>query len=709
MKIRLATLTLLAIFIGFFGIQTNAFSKPAATFNNSKVQRMPGLTAVEFGDRTGHQTEINFTFDKKLEEKPLSFTTTDPARIIVDFANTHNALKKSHLAIDSGAVRDVRVLEANGRTRAVIDLKEATSYKTVMKGKTARLLLASASLQPKYPKEDHFRSKSSRFFKQPQRIKHIDFQKTAKESGKLIVALNSKDVNIDLREEGGIYIAEFKDTQLPKRLQQRYDVRDFGTPIQTIDVTQQGDKVRMEINAKGQYEHLAYQVNSNFIMDVKPIEKEHKGLEKRRKPDYKGSRLSLNFQDIKVRNVLQLLAEFTKINIVVSDSVQGSMTLRLHDVPWDQALDIILKTQGLDKRRMGNVVLVAPAKELAAQEKAELVAQQDVTNLAPLHSELIQINYAKAENLADLLKKKSSSILSSRGNVSFDERTNFLVVQDTASRLREVRHFLGKLDVPVKQVLIEARIVNVDKDFEKDLGIRFGLTKENHYSGTLSAANKLASGEEPSAIFNELAKTTDRLNVDLPASVSSIGEKAGTLGIALAKLGHDILLDLELSAIESEGRGKVLSAPRLMTANQHEAYIEKGEEIPYEAATSSGATAVEFKKAVLSLRVTPQITPDNRIILNLQVNQDKKSDTTSVDGVPAIDTREISTQVLVDNGQTIVLGGIYEKTDTKTVKRVPFFGSLPIIGALFRNSQKIDKRKELLVFVTPKIVDSNIS
>lgn len=420
--------------------------------------------------------------------------------------------------------------------------------------------------------------------------------------------------------------------------------------------------------------------------------------------------LSLNFQNIKVRAVLQLIAEFTGLNIVASDSVQGSITLHLNNVPWQQALDIILQSQGLAKRQVGNVILIAPLPEVATHEKENMEAQQQVIDLSPLHSELIAIKYGKAEQMGALLKGQSSTILSSRGNVTVDARTNTLWVQDTTQRLTEIRNLISRLDVPVRQVLIEARIVNIDNSAERDLGIRFGVTQGNHITGTLNGANQLATGSSASNI-----SVADRLNMDLP-SIPSTGLSSdptahppyGTLGIALAKLSGGILLDLELSALETEGLGEVIANPRVITADQQAAIIQQGQEIPYQQVSSSGATNVEFKDAVLKLEVTPQITPDGRIILALKVHQDKVA-TLTVQGVPAIDTRSLETQVLVDNGETIVLGGVYQLSKTDTVQRIPFLGALPVIGPLFRNNQVISDRQELLIFVTPKIIQQALA
>ncbi len=416
--------------------------------------------------------------------------------------------------------------------------------------------------------------------------------------------------------------------------------------------------------------------------------------------------ISLNFQDIKVRSVLQILAQFTGLNIVTSDTVNGSITLHVENVPWQEALAIVLQTQGLGKKKLGDVIYIAPIKEIAEQEKTELEAQQQLQDLGALSSSLLQINYSKAADIAALLKAQGGSFLSSRGNVSVDARTNTIWIQDVPSRLVEIRKLIHQLDVPVKQVLIEARIVNINSDFAQEMGVRFGVTKPDHLSGTLLGADSINAGLMPVGNTANIygATLANRLNVDLPSTGATTGVGPASIGLALARLGPGTLLDLELSAMESEGEGQIISSPRVITADQQAALIQSGEEIPYQESTSSGATNIAFKNAVLSLSVTPQITPDGKVNLALKVNQDKANFTKAVNSVPSIDTKSIETHVMVDNGQTIVLGGVYETQDGKTVKRVPFLGSLPIVGALFRNTVTQNQRTELLIFITPKVV-----
>ncbi|HLP41845.1 MAG TPA: type IV pilus secretin PilQ family protein, partial [Fibrobacteria bacterium] len=518
-------------------------------------------------------------------------------------------------------------------------------------------------------------------------------------------------VVVDLQTKGDKLVAEFAQSHLPAELERRLDVTDFATPVRTIDSLNADDTVRIIIAPEGQYEYLAYQVGNVYTIDVKPpVKVQADRLTK--ETEYTGEKLSLNFQNIDVRAVLQLIGDFTGLNMVASDTVQGNLTLRLKNVPWDQALEIILKAKGLAMRKNGNVVLVAPSEEIAAREKLELEAGQQIQELAPLHTEFFQINYAKAEEVSKLLKAEGNSLLSKRGNITVDARTNTLMILDTSDKLDEIRKVIARLDIPIRQVLIESRIVIASDQFSKDIGARFGVSRiaKNGGNGMITNAGSL---EATTTSINQgftnstVAGSTgiwdgpirygalgDRLNVDLAVS------EAPRFGLAI--LGSDYLVDLELSAMQSEGKGEVVSSPRVVTANQKEAKIEQGVEIPYLQATSSGATSVAFKKATLSLGVTPQITPDDRVVMDLKVNKDNVGEV--FNGVPSINTRNVDTQVLVNNGATVVLGGIYEQTRSQEVDKVPLLGDLPLVGALFRQTRKVDDKAELLIFVTPKIL-----
>jgi type IV pilus assembly protein PilQ len=551
-------------------------------------------------------------------------------------------------------------------------------------------------------------------------ITNVDFRRTRDGGGRVIVSLTDPGTPVDIRQEGARVVAIFKDTALPAELMRRLDVMDFATPVSTVDTLKTNLDTRIVISAEGKYDQLAYQSDNEFSIEINPVAdqvEEASSLYSDTK-EYEGQRLTLNFQDIETRAVLQLLAETSGRNIVVSDTVQGNVTLRLRNVPWDQALDIVMTTKGLDMRQNGNVIIVAPAEEIAARETADLEARNAISELEPMYSEFLQVNYAKAQDLAVLIGAEGggNSMLSERGSIAVDDRTNTLLVQDTATRLEDIRRMVRTLDVPIKQVLIESRIVVVNDDFSRDLGVRLGVTayREN---GTDGAAVISGTGPGTDTMVNsivdnlgstgqitpvELPILTDRYNVNVP-----IAEAAGRFSLAV--LERDYLVDLELTALEAEGRGEIVSTPRVITANQKEARIEQGVEIPYQQSASSGATTVQFKKAVLSLEVTPQITPDNNIIMDLRVHKDNVGDVISTGGlggtVPSIDTRAVETQVLVEDGQTVVLGGIYETERRETIKKVPFLGDIPAVGALFRSKQLQNDKSELLIFVTPRILE----
>jgi type IV pilus assembly protein PilQ len=648
------------------------------------------------------RVRIDFQFAQKIENLPASFITQKPSRLILDFISSDNQIDAAlnSKKVDIGSLLSYSIVAVGERVRAILSLSSTVSYSGAVAGNVYTLTLNGKSNQLFQPRKEIFITNQrvdARY-----ELKHIDYRGTGKQGGRVIIDLSNTSIPIEVTQTGKEVVAIFNSTRVPSTLMKRYDVQDFQSPAQLITVNQDGKNARLTILNNGDYGYFAYQVNKQFLIDIFPLTAEEIKQAKLKKLVYSGKLISLNFQNIQIRAVLQLLADFTGINMVVSDKVNGNITLRLNDTPWDQALDIILKTNSLDKRKTGNIMMIAPASELLKQEKTELISQLEVSNLAPLRSELLQINYAKAADIATLLKDKNTSLLSKRGTLSVDMRTNTIWIQDTGAQIDGIRELLKQLDVPVKQVLIEARIVDVTKDFTRDLGIAWGVSKTTHLSGTLSGANQLAQGITPPNV----TPLADRLNVDLAAA--PVVGTAASVGLALAKLGDGILLDLELSALESEGKGEVIASPRLITMNQQAAVIESGQEIPYQEATSSGATAVAFKKAVLSLKVTPQITPDNKIMMDLQINQDTPSAQT-FNGVPAILTKEIQTTVLVDNGQTVVLGGIYTQTKNNSIRRVPFFGQLPVVGALFRNQNTTIQNEELLIFITPRIITNTLS
>ena len=659
------------------------------------------LESIESEGLPGNKTQITLTLSNAAPA-PLSFTIDNPARIALDLPATSNGLGTRSQDIGVGMVESLTTVEAQGRTRVIVNLVDMVPYEAHADGNKIILTVQNAGSDVSTAAA----ASSAATGGSKGDIGNVDFRRGEDGQGRVIITLSDPSIPVDLQQQGGKVIVDFYRASLPKELERRLDVLDFATPVKTIDTFTKGENVHMVITPMGEYEYLAYQSGNQFTIEVRELTIEEVEESKKDEFGYSGERLSLNFQDIEVRSVLQLIADFTGINIVVSDTVGGSLTLRLKNVPWDQALDIILKTKGLAMRQNGNVMLVAPSEEIAAREKLELESQKQIEELEPLYSEFIQVNYAKAEDIAELLKSAETTLLSDRGMATIDERTNTLLVQDIASKLVEVRKLVARLDIPVRQVLIESRIVVAKNDFAKDLGVKFGLSKQTRFNGdhTLVVGGAQENGlvTDPQTGFEVPAGSgADGLLVDLPV----IGATS-SIGLAVGKLGSH-LLQLELSAMEAEGTGEVISSPRVLTSNQKAAFIESGVEIPYQAATSSGATNVSFKKAVLSLNVTPQITPDDRIIMDLQVNKDSVGEVFL--GVPSIDTNEVSTQVLVDNGETLVLGGIYEQTRSDEIDRVPFFGELPLVDWMFKQTRTVDDKAELLIFVTPKIVKENIN
>jgi len=672
------------------------------------------LTDISFSSLPGNRVLVKLVLEQPLSQDPVSFTIDNPSRIAFDFPDVLNKVEKRSQNVGVGAVRSLNAVEAKGRTRVVLNLVQMVPYETRVDGNTVAVTLESTpSSTPMTggsaalgaaPASAHVGKELS--------INNIDFRRGKGGEGRVIVSLSDASASVDVTEEGGKIVVNFVNAKIPSNLAQRLDVVDFATPVTMVDTRAVGNGVRMEVGSQGNIEHLAYQSDSIFTLEVKPVTKEQKEQTKKQELGYTGEKLSLNFQNIEVRAVLQLIADFTSLNLVASDTVTGSVTLRLKNVPWDQALDIVLRTKGLDMRKMGNVILVAPADEIASREKQDLESQKQIQELEPLRSEIIQVNYAKASELAGLLKAKENVLLSERGSVTVDERTNTLLVMDTSHKLADIRQLVSKLDIPIRQVLIESRIVIASNDFSKDLGVRFGTTgvkaRSNGMVGvtgsstgidtmTTSALSNIQAGGNAAPVA--LPSLSDRLNVNLPPS-STAGR------IAFGFLGPDYMVDLELAAMQREGHGEVVSSPRVITANQREALIEQGVEIPYQTASSSGATTVAFKKAVLSLKVKPQITPDDRVIMDLTINKDSVGSIYA--GTPSINTREITTQVLVDNGETVVLGGVYEQSKSDSTAKVPFLGDLPVVGYLFRNNIKADGKEELLIFITPKILKDSL-
>ena len=680
------------------------------------------LQDIQVQSLPGQRVELKLIMSDTAPE-PLAFTIDEPARIALDLPGTTLGMSSRRRDVNLGPLDTVLTAEANGRTRVVLNLDSMVSYEMRRSGNTVIVTLGAdnddTEIVTQFAGSGAAASAPASYASSGARsIVSVDFRRTRDGGGRVLISLSDPSTPVDIRQEGGRVVAVFKDTSLPAELMRRLDVMDFATPVTTVDTLRTNNDTRIVISAEGKYEQLAYQSDNEFTIEINPAlataDEAQSTLFSETK-EYEGQRLTLNFQDIETRAVLQLLAETSGRNIVVSDTVQGNVTLRLRNVPWDQALDIVMTTKGLDMRQNGNVILVAPAEEIAARETADLEAKQAITELEPLYSEFMQVNYAKATDLASLISagEGGNSLLSDRGSVAIDDRTNTLLVQDTASRLQDIRRLVATLDIPIRQVLIESRIVVVRDDFSRDLGVRFGVTAVSDEVGQLISVTGTSDGSQTivDSALDNLALTgspfpvdapdiSDRYNVNVP-----IQSAAGRF--ALAVLDTDYIVDLELTALQAEGRGEIVSTPRVITANQKEARIEQGVEIPYQESASSGATTTQFKKAVLSLTVTPQITPDNNIIMDLLVSKDNVGELTpSATGglVPSIDTRSVETQVLVSDGQTVVLGGIYETERRETVTKVPFLGDIPGIGALFRSTQKSANKAELLIFVTPRIL-----
>ncbi|KGM07646.1 Type IV pilus biogenesis protein PilQ [Methylophaga thiooxydans] len=663
------------------------------------------LKSLDFSALPGNKAKIQLVFSEPIA-KPNSFSTDEPARIIVDFAGVANKLQERTKQVNVGVTRSISTVEAGERTRMVINLLQKAPYVISQNGNQMEITIDNANANANATQTTQRRSQSGMTT-----VTDVDFRRGEEGEARLIVKLDGEEAAMDVRQERGDIVIELANVALPDKLHRRLDVIDFATPVKFIDSDASANATKLTLTTEGRYEHLAYQSENTLVVEVKPLPEQPQAGQDRNQFGYSGEKLSLNFQNIEVRAVLQLLADFTGMNLVTSDTVKGNLTLRLKNVPWDQALDIILKTKGLAMRQNGNVLMVAPAAEIAAREKQELEAQKQLVELEPLYTEIVEIKFAKADLLATLLRTDGkqggnsgqSGFLSPRGSITIDDRTNSLLIRDTADNLVDIRQVIDELDKPVRQVLIESRIVIANNDFNKELGVRFGTSAQSNTLGAGSSGSLTGLSTNPNNNDQIRADSVvgNDLNVNLPVSNPS-----GSIGLALAKLPLGMILELELSAMQAEGKGEVISSPRVITSNQQQATIEQGTEIPYQEATSSGATNVSFKEAVLKLDVTPQITPDDRIVMDLEVSKDEVGEVFL--GVPSIDTRSVKTQVLVDNGETVVLGGIYEQSTNDNVERVPFFGDLPYVGFLFKNTFKEDRKRELLVFVTPKIVKEGL-
>ena len=659
------------------------------------------LTAVDATAASNSEINIRLTL-AGAAPVPSVFTVNEPARLSIDLPGTDLAVAERYRRIDEGPVQAIALAAGEDRTRVVVELATMTDYRINRQGNeitigigggmsapaTPQTPVTQASVRPSTPVRpmtDTDYQAQAASVRGPQ-VRDIDFRRGENGAGRIEIVLDGVNSAVDVSERDGQVIANLPGVALPDALERRLDVLDFATPVKTIDALARDGGTRLVVTpvSGADFEQIAYQTGDRFYIELQPLTASEKADREEEKPRYTGERISLSFQNIDVRAVLQIIADVADVNMVVSDSVTGNMALRLEDVPWDQALDIIMQSKGLGMRRENNVITVAPLAEIAAREQAELAAQQATTNLAPLRSEIVQINYARAGELAALLRSTTGelSLLSERGQVTVDERTNSLLINETREKLDEIRRVINRLDIPVRQVLIESRIVVANREFSRNLGVDAGVTDRADPAGN-----------------------TGGFTVDLPVD----GNAAGTFTTTL--IGSSFNVDLALSALESENRGEIISSPRVITANAKEAKIEQGVEIPYLEAASSGAATVEFKEAVLGLTVTPQITPDERVIMDLYVTQDTQGDTINVQGggsVPSINTRSLTTQVLVDDGETVVLGGIYEQEDRDVQDRVPILSEIPLLGVLFRGSERTRDKRELLLFVTPKILKESL-
>ncbi|MFN7484738.1 MAG: type IV pilus secretin PilQ [Betaproteobacteria bacterium] len=685
------------------------------------------IRAITSSQQAGTEV-VRIELAQPLSAVPAGFAVQSPPRIAIDLPGVSNAIGRNLVEVNQGNLRSIAVAQAGDRTRLVLNLKQASGYRAQVQGNALLLVLdvggpaaeavaaapaaAGSTFSPAQNADN-------------QALRDIDFRRGSDGAGRVIVSLPSTQVGVDIRQQGQNLVVEFLRSSLPEPLRRRLDVTDFGTPVRTVATFQNGDRVRMVVEPTGAWEHSAYQTDNQFVLEVRPMKVDPNKLTQG--PGFSGEKLSLNFQNIEVRALLQVIADFTNFNVVTSDTVTGTVTLRLKDVPWDQALDIILQSKGLGVRKNGNVLWIAPKDELTAKEQLDLEARKKVAELEPLRTQAFQLNYTKAEEVARGLIGSGSAqgggggatstrILSPRGSVISESRTNQLFVSDIPSKLEEVQSLIQRIDIPVRQVLIEARIVEADDSFGRALGVKLGAVDARGIRGgvpgyNLGGNNYAAIGGNYNAINTTVGllpppiPVPDSQFVNLPANVSNSafgGSSAATFALSLFSATANRFLNLELSALESEGRGKIISSPRVITADQVKALIEQGEELPYQAATSSGATSVQFRKANLKLEVVPQITPEGNVILDVDVNKDSVGRST-VAGF-AIDTKHVKTQVLVENGGTVVIGGIFTQTERDTLNKVPLLGDIPYLGLLFQNKVRSTSRTELLVFITPKIV-----
>lgn len=721
---------------GWLSLQYSAYAAEGAVTNHQ-------LQAVDVTSLPGGRLHVQLQLNDTLVAAPASFTLNNPPRIVFDIPNTHNATGKNTVVVNQGVLKSLQVAQANDRSRVVLNLTKPVSHQVQLQNNAVVVALARESAESAAP------SPAKRFSEpetsQHHRIQQIDFVRGKNGEGRILVELSDNNVGVNVKNAGKTVVIDFNNTELPEHLQRRLNVINFNTPVLYVDALRRNQQAQIVIEPDGDWEQSAYQTDRKLVVDIRPLVKDPNKLIQGSRQGYAGEKLSLNFQRVDVRDVLKVIADFTGKNIVVSDSVSGTVTIGLKDVPWDQALDVIMKSKGLDMRVNGSVISVAPADEFAAKEKAQLTAEAERETLESLRTEVFSLRYQKAADFRNMLlgggpgaggsssgassstssASRLNRILSPRGSVTYDARTNTIFVQDTPRKLEEIQSIINKVDVAVKQVMIESRMVIASNTFSKALGARFGITQTGtpgsntnvtvsgslgnrftQISSTGVATQGTHSGSIQTATSGGSVTTSSDGQPDLMSNLP-VTNAYGSVALSLLKLSANMLLNLELSALEADARGKVISSPRVTTANQQKARIAQGVEIPYQSATSSGATAVSYKKAELSLEVTPQITPDSKIIMDLDVRKDSKGEETS--GGVAINTQNVQTQVLVGNGETVVLGGIYEQVSRKSTDKVPFFGDLPVVGYAFKRNTKQEDKTELLIFITPKIMDETLN
>ena len=706
----------MAKILGVIGVLTASFWAVLAMAQTP----LNSVEAFNVSQQSG-KVIVKLTLKEALKSQPGSFTVANPARIAFDLPNTVNGLGRNSQNIGEGELLSMNMVQAGERTRMVLNLRRSVGYDTQIDGKNLLIILAAAPAASGSGGAAVTHFVEARQFDM-HTVRDVDFRRGKAGEGRIVVDLSDSSTGIDIRVQGQNLVIDFFKTSLPDKLRRRLDVTDFGTPVQSINTFNQGENVRMVIAPKGLWEHSAYQTDTQFVVEVKQVVPDPNKLAQGSKAGFSGEKLSLNFQNVEVRSVLNVIADFTDLNIITSDAVGGSLTLRLKDVPWDQALQIILDTRGLDMRKNGNVVWIAPRDELATKEKLMLESQQQIGELEAVRTESFVLNYQKAADVQTLLTSPNQKVLSKRGSAVVDARTNTVFVQDVPTRLEEVRKLIAQIDVPVRQVMIEARIVEASDTFSKNLGAKLGYNEKvpggdwlggqalrtsigpnltNTAQQTSNATNTATLGTGTADITGATGQ-----NVNMPANGLG-GFNAGVISTILFNRNFTRFITLELSALEADGKGKIISSPRVLTGDKVEALIEQGTELPYQAATSSGATSVSFRKANLSLKVKPQITPDGNIIMTLDINKDSVGQVTAAGF--AIDTKHVKTEVLVENGGTVVIGGIFSQDERTTITKVPLFGDIPVLGNLFKNTGKTDNKTELLVFITPRIVDDRLT